>query len=290
MLFVDLTKTFGEGNEPTKEEMDVFMDEYFEDGWFNGGASLGGYLKFIQDEFEELKEEVSQQTDMVIPVLDVDPENPKVGQMWIVRWGNSLLREDFTGADGSPLNTATWEVVKSGSTHAPGNGATIQSDQAEFSVASSDGGEVGLFARMKKFKIDWSNEKRVVSWMQQPHQWYGVWGMGLSNKVQVDGGGNFADYAIRVVHSSANTSMQMKNVTQTQVVYNQKFPHGASENDWKSFRLEVSTDKVELYMNDLLYLTAENPDIGVTDSWLYFYAETSNASAIVNRIDSVVVV
>lgn len=113
--------------------------------------------------------------------------------------------------------------------------------------------------------------------------------MFLSNKEQVEGGTNLTDYAVRLVHSTANSSLQAKNAGQTAITYNQSFAHGATGDQWRTFRLEITANLIEVYMNEILQLSAPNVDIGVTSSWLYLYAETNNSSPTVKRVDNVVI-
>lgn len=54
-LLVNLTKTFGKGNEPTKEQMDILIEQ-FPNKWFDGTKNLFNAEHFMRLYFKEMRE------------------------------------------------------------------------------------------------------------------------------------------------------------------------------------------------------------------------------------------
>lgn len=55
ILMIDLTEVFGDGYEPTKEEMDFLIDR-FPDAWFGGTRNLFNAKRIMQLYFKEIRE------------------------------------------------------------------------------------------------------------------------------------------------------------------------------------------------------------------------------------------
>jgi len=246
----------------------------------------------------QLAETMNQIRNMSIPVLDTDPITPANGQIWLLKY-YELLRDTFTGADGSTLDVSTWDVVKlkttgSTATHAATNKIDIRGNRCQFNVGAAetiaDGGKLEMLARMKKFQIDWTLESRTITWKQQPYQGLGTWGMVLSQALAIDNGNVLANYAIRVVFGVANTSLQMAN-PDVGIVYNQNFAHGKTGDLISEFKLVIdpATANVTLHQDGVQKLQAVAPNIIVTSGWLYAYCQVNSTTATVRDIDDIVI-
>jgi hypothetical protein len=252
--------------------------------------------KVSQVDFDVLASEIRT---MSIPVLEIDPISPANGQIWLLKY-YELLRDTFSGADGSPLDSNIWEVVKtkttgSTATHAATNKADVRGNRCQFNVAASaiisDGGKLELLARMKKILINWADERRVVTWKQQPYTSAGTVGVVLSPSLAIDGGNLLSTYTIRVVSSSSgNISLQMIN-SEIGIVYNQSFAHGKLADEISEFKLviEPANATITLYQDGVEKLQAIAPNITVTSGWLYIYTQTSYTTALIRDFDDVVI-
>lgn len=55
-IFINLTETFGKGNEPTKEQMDKLLETRFDNGWFDGTKNLFNAKEFMNNYHKKTKE------------------------------------------------------------------------------------------------------------------------------------------------------------------------------------------------------------------------------------------
>jgi hypothetical protein len=227
----------------------------------------------------------------IIPIMDYDPINPAEGQIWFLR--PAIARDDFRGEDGDLLNDKLWDVTfnkTTGSTitHAPTNKVDIRNGKAQFNYAVTetvgDGGRVEVLARLKTL-IKWENEKRTIKWKQQPFKWAGTWGVVLTDIIAVNGGGVIGtDYAIRVVHSNTNTSLQVikKGVGLT---FNQNYVHGAGQNDLLDYKLELDKDNITLFQGGVQKLSSPASNVGITSAWFYLMADTTITTPTIRDVD-----
>ncbi len=69
ILFLNLTSTFGEGNEPTKEEMDKILT-FYPNSFFNGTVNLAENKKMLKFLLNEIRSKASKvQDDWISPTL-----------------------------------------------------------------------------------------------------------------------------------------------------------------------------------------------------------------------------
>lgn len=233
-----------------------------------------------------------------IPVLDSDPTNPAEGQMWILK--PALFRDNFTGDDGDPLDSDSWEVVKTktaGSVieHAVTNGITIQGNAMQFNLAPAavieDGGAINISARMKKFQVDWTSEKRTIIWKQQPFSWASPWGLILESAVPIEGGDLIEAYKIRVTHSSTKTTLQI--MDNSGLFCNVNYLHGESGDGIYEYKLVIDPESnVSLYQDGVLKLTSSGfPTFDTPKAWLYFACRKPGTSVTptIRNIDDVII-
>ena len=56
VMVVNLTKTFGKGNEPSAEQMDVLLESRFDNGYFDGTKNLFNAKEFMNNYHKKIKE------------------------------------------------------------------------------------------------------------------------------------------------------------------------------------------------------------------------------------------
>jgi len=236
---------------------------------------------------------LSQQMGTVT-ILDQDPVSPKIGQMWLLRVVG-LFFDSFTGVNSDPLSS-NWEVtngIKTGysGTKASTNKIDIQSNKAQINIASgttiSDAGKVDIKARMKKIKVDWTSQNRIIKWKCEPYNTLSTLGIALNSTIVTEGGNVISAYTLRVINDTTKCYLQA--IANASLTVNQNFLHGKTINQVSEFTLEIGANStfIKLYQDDVLKLTIDSPTLSSTSAWLYLFAETSSTDVKTARFDDV---
>ena len=213
-----------------------------------------------------------------------------------------IFYDTFTQVDNAPLYADKWLVTNGRSlvtaTIEPTSKIDIQGNVAQVRVSrTSDSGNGAVEKRAKALTtVDFTSEKRIISWKMTPYIENVLDGITFSitdqdiitdTDTQVGGADNFvriaATYSTEVIGRKINLQYRVNGGA----IVTESYDYVGEQSDMDSFVLEITPSSIRLLHNDIEKINLTELALGFTYGWLYIASSANSETLNIRDFDDI---